>query len=311
MLSSGILFAALLVVICYFWTWTQLPIFLANLTVILVMPATLMSQFAQPDDMEIDSDTTTPTSLTLPPYRNRALTSKQERKLVAFLDDLFLQLTRNYKKRSDISSKLTTLPAYLEAARHLLLLVIQIPPIDPSTGLRIAYLLRLTGDVIFAIPGYHLDISNTISIQETLRDLLGFLGDLDRAWLAVFQSQVWDPSTGQVVDLVIAVDDDDPPTINPSSNIPSASSLSFKSTPPSQTDVTRLQSLLFTGDTSLEEWLSNEKTRANDADSDDVSGMLDRMGLLEEFDSLFMRTLGFLGGFAGTVAKPGDELVME
>ena len=67
-----------------------------------VMPATLISQSAQPDDsddMETDSDKT-PTSLTLPAYRNRALTSKQERKLVAFLDDLFLQLTRNYKKRS-------------------------------------------------------------------------------------------------------------------------------------------------------------------------------------------------------------------
>ena len=66
------------------------------------MPETVASQLAQPDDsddMEIDSDKT-PTSLTLPAYRNRALTSKQERKLVAFLDDLFLQLTRNYKKRS-------------------------------------------------------------------------------------------------------------------------------------------------------------------------------------------------------------------
>jgi len=257
--------------------------------------------------MDIDSDAT---SLTLPPYRNRPLTAKQERKLVAFLDDLFLQLTRNYRKRYDISSTLKTLPAYLEAARHLLLLVIQIPPIDPSTGLRIAYLLRLTGDVISAIPGYQLDISSTISIQGTLRDLLGFLGDLDQAWLVVLRSQVWDPSTGQAVDLVIAVDDDEPQTINPSSsNVPSA--LSIKSTPPSQTDVTRLQSLLFTGDSSLEEWLSNEKARADDADSDDVSEMLDRMGLLEEFDSLFVRTLDFLGGFAGTVAKPGDELVME
>jgi len=256
--------------------------------------------------MDIDSDAT---SLTLPPYRNRALTAKQESKLVAFLDDLFLQLTRHYRKRSDISSTLKTLPAYLEAARHLLLLVIQIPPIDPSTSLRIAYLLRLTENVIFAIPGYQLDISSTISIQETLRALLGFLGDLDQAWLTVLRSQVWDPSTGQAVDLVIAVDDD-PQTINPSSsNVPSA--LSIKSTPPSQTDVTRLQSLLFTGDSSLEEWLSNEKARADDADSDDVSGMLDRMGLLEEFDSLFIRTLDFLGGFAGTVAKPGDELVME
>ena len=202
-----------------------------------------------------------------------------------------------------------TLPTYLEAARHLLLLVIQIPPIDPSTGLRIAYLLRLTGDVLFAIPGYQLETSNTTSIQETLRDLLEFLGDLDQAWLAVLQSQVWDPLTGQAVDLVIAVNDN-PQTTNPPQvpNIPSA--LNIKSTPPSQTEITRLQSLLFTGESSLEEWLTNEKTRADDADSD-VSGMLDHLGLLEEFDSLFVRTLDFLGGFTGTAAEPAEELVME
>ena len=57
--------------------------------------------------------------------------------------------------------------------------------------------------------------------------------------------------------------------------------------------------------------MSNEKARADDADSDDVSGMLESMGLLEEFDSLFIRTLDFLGGFADTIAKPGDELVVE
>jgi len=227
------------------------------------------------------------------------------------LDDLFLQLTRNYRKRSDVSSTLRTLPAYLEAARHLLLLVIQIPPIDPSTGLRIAYLLRLTGDVLFAITGYKLETSDT-SIQETLRDVLEFLGDLDRAWLAVLQSQVWDPSTGQAVDLVVTLYDDsaDHQTINPPSNTPSA--LSIKSTPPSQTELTRLQSLFFTGESSLEEWLTSEKSRADDdADNDDVSGMLDRMGLLDEFDSLFVRTLDFLGSFTGTTAEPVEELVME
>lgn len=279
------------------------------------MPVTLESQLALPDDpdgMEIDfdHDSETPTSLTLPAYRNRALTSKQERTLVAFLDDLFLQLTRNYKKRSDISSTLRTLPAYLEAAKHLLLLVIQIPPIDPSTPLRIAYLLRLTGDVLSAIPGYQLETSNATTIQATLRDLVKFLGDLDQAWLAVLQSQVWDPSAAQAVDLVIAVDDDSHIS-NTSPNSPSA--LRIKSTPLNQTEVTRLKSLLFAGESALEEWLTNEKTKsqAEDADSDDVSGMLERMGLLEEFDSLFIRTLDFLGGFTGTVAEPGEEVVME
>jgi hypothetical protein len=106
------------------------------------------------------------------------------------------------------------------------------------------------------------------------------------------------------VDLVVALNDD-PQTINPPSNIPSA--LSIKSTPPSQTEVTRLKSLLFTGESSLEEWLTNDLARADDADNDDVSGMLERMGLLDEFDSLFVRTLDFLGGFTGTTAEPIEE----
>ena len=79
------------------------------------MPATLVSQTALPDNldgMDIDSDET-PTSLTLPAYRNRALTSRQERILVTFLDDLFLQLTRNYKKRSVYLPSQSTLPAPL------------------------------------------------------------------------------------------------------------------------------------------------------------------------------------------------------
>ena len=71
------------------------------------MPAILVAQPDDSDEMEIDSDST-PTSLTLPAYRNRALTSKQERKLVAFLDDQFLQLTRNYKKRSVYISSISS-----------------------------------------------------------------------------------------------------------------------------------------------------------------------------------------------------------
>ena len=61
----------------------------------------------------------------------------------------------------------------------------------------------------------------------------------------------------------------------------------------------------------MEEWLTNAKSRADDTYNDDVSGMLDRMGLLDEFDSLFVRTLDFLGGFTGTTAEPVEELVME
>ncbi|KAF8162760.1 hypothetical protein B0H34DRAFT_692842 [Crassisporium funariophilum] len=252
---------------------------------------------AKPSSMQVENHSTPPPAAQASPIRNRALTAKQERKLVEYLDDSFLTLTSNYKKRSDISSTLRTLPEYLEAARRLLALIIQIPPIDPSTSLRIAYLLRLTGDILGAIPGYKLAASES-GTQNTLLELLDFLDDLDQAWLAVLQGQVWDPASAEGVDLVVPIDD-----------AALASPAIVKSTPPSQTEVTRLRSLLFSGESTLEEWLSNERKGVNDPD--DVSGMLERMGLLDQFDSLFTRTLDYLGGFAGHAVDPGPEVVME
>ncbi|KAJ3495919.1 hypothetical protein NLJ89_g10555 [Agrocybe chaxingu] len=100
-----------------------------------------------------------------------------------------------------------------------------------------------------------------------------------------------------------------------------------KSSPPSQTDLARLRSLLFSGEATLEEWLSHERdggdapatfTNGDDAGkeaADDISLMLARMGLLEQFDALFVRTLDYLGGFSDSVAEnvvhPGEEVVME
>ena len=66
-----------------------------------------------------------------------------------------------------------------------------------------------------------------------LQDLLDFLDDLGQAWVAVLQGQVWDPSSGAGVDLVVPID--------------SLSELNVKSTPPSQTHVAGLRSLLIGG----------------------------------------------------------------
>ncbi|KAF9557755.1 hypothetical protein CPC08DRAFT_639911 [Agrocybe pediades] len=244
--------------------------------------------------------------------RRRPLSSKQERKLMDYLDENFLELTRNFKKRSESTSSLKTLTAYLEAARKLLGIILQIPPLDPSAGLRITYLLRLTGEVLGSIPSYSMGHSQSSpSVQETLQELADFLDDLDQSWLAVLQGQVWDPETAEGVDLILPIDDI---SRTPNSTLP------LKSTPPSQTDIARLRSLLFAGESSLEEWLTNQNAQPgeNTADKDDlgdVTRMLERMGLLEEFDSLFARTLDYLGGFSGKVSRsivnPDEEVLME
>lgn len=238
---------------------------------------------------------------------------------MAYLDDHFLQITRNFKKRADESSTLRTLHAYLEASRQLLKIILQIPPADPSTSLRTAYLLRLTGDVLNSITGYRLTsenrptngrldgpIASTANLDSiplplagsALHDLLDLLDDLDQAWVAVLQGQVWDPNSGAGVDLVVPIDS--------SSGLPL---MNVKSTPPSQTDVARLRSLLIGGQSALEEWLGEERlTPGGEGEEDDLSATLERMGLLDEFDELFSKTLDFLGGLGGVIVEPGSTV---
>ena len=130
--------------------------------------------------------------------------------------------------------------------------------------------------------------------RSALQDLLDFLDDLDQAWVAVLQGQVWDPSSGAGVDLVVPID---------------SSALNVKSTPPSQTDVTRLRSLLIGGQSALEEWLGEERlTQGGEGEEDDLSATLERMGLLDEFDELFSKTLDFLGGLGGIIVEPGSTV---
>ncbi|KAJ7145010.1 hypothetical protein C8R43DRAFT_1108830 [Mycena crocata] len=212
----------------------------------------------------------------------RALNPRQERRLVNFLDDKFLELTRNYKKRSQPSTHLPTLTLYLEASRTLLSLILQIPPIDPSTSLRTAYLLRLTNDVLASAPGYPAD-------GETIPILLDWLDDLDQAWLSVLQAQVWDAENGPA-DLVIDAE---------------AAATGMKSSPVSQTERTRLRSLLIGGSATLEEWLAAGESTPHtiiEEDEDetaspmgDVENVLERLGVQDGFDELFFRTLQELG----------------
>ncbi|KAI0738029.1 hypothetical protein C8Q80DRAFT_292205 [Daedaleopsis nitida] len=156
------------------------------------------------------------------PSPTNPLSQAQERKIVDYLEDHFLDITRNYKKRSDPSSNLTTLAAYLEATHHMLSLILQIPPVDPSAPLRTSFLLRLTGEVLQSVTGYVPDM-------DVLPVLLAWLTDLDRGWLAVLRSQAWD------ADACVGVD----------AALPEGA----RASPMSQTERARLRSLLLGGRT--------------------------------------------------------------
>ncbi|KAK7035947.1 hypothetical protein R3P38DRAFT_2909914 [Favolaschia claudopus] len=219
----------------------------------------------------------------LPHKQTNALTARQERRLRNYLEEQFLELTRGYKTRSEPASSVPTLQSYLDSAQQILAMILRIPPVDPSTSLRTAFLLRFTNDVLSSVSGYSID-STAIPI------LYDWLDDLDQAWLMVLQTKVWDPENGPI-DLVLAAE---------------AAAAATKSSPLTQTERTRLRSLLLGGTETLEEWLATVGTRPaldsiREEDEEDagplydVRDMLEGLGLENEFDQLFWRTLRELG----------------
>ncbi|KII89430.1 hypothetical protein PLICRDRAFT_698472 [Plicaturopsis crispa FD-325 SS-3] len=208
-----------------------------------------------------------------------ALSPRQERRLIEYLDNRFLAITRAYKKRTvpqsststapDTPLNIPTLTSYLAATREVLSLILQIPPIDPSTSLRTTFLLRFTGETMSCICGYP-------PVAEDIPELLEWLDDLDNAWLTVLQARVWDPSLRAGVDLIIPAEEFSKPV---------------HSTPLNQTERTRLRSLLVGGTSSLEEWLA---------------GIVDEEGEGEQqaLDDLFSRTLEELGALSGVTMDP-------
>ncbi|KAF9061690.1 hypothetical protein BDP27DRAFT_324330 [Rhodocollybia butyracea] len=216
-----------------------------------------------------------PDSSVPPKPKIQPLTQNQERRLVAFLDNEFLEMTRGYKKRSSETSNLRTLETYLQAAQRILGLILQIPPVDPSTSLRTQLLLRLTNDVLTCIPGY------PPTSDENLPIAMEFLDDLDQSWCAVLQSQVWNPQEGIGEDLIVDAED---------------VTKGIKSTPMSQTERTRLKSLLLGGVTTLEEWLEGKPIGVNRQPLGDV--------LEDGLNDIFSNTLEELGGLGVVALEP-------
>ncbi|KAL4065163.1 hypothetical protein J3A83DRAFT_4264834 [Scleroderma citrinum] len=181
-------------------------------------------------------------------------------------------------------TRLPTLTSYLDAMHNLLAFILRIPPVDPSTALRTTFLLRLTGDVMNSVTGYPPSV-------DGLRLLVDFLDDLDQAWVAVLRSQAWDPTTGEGVDLIIPVDEIQPGTTP------------IQSSPMSQTERTRLRSLFVTGTAGLEEWLMG-----SDLGGGDWEKVLERAGVLQEFNDLFSSALVELGCEAGMSNDSVEEV---
>ena len=173
--------------------------------------------------------------------------------------------------RSEPTTHLSTLQLYLETATKLLSMILQIPPIDPSTSLRTSYLLHLSNDVLSSVVGYQPTPQNVV-------DLLDWLDDLDQAWLAVLQSQIWDPKEGVGTEL-------GEEALN-----------GTKSSPLNQTEKTRLRSLLLGGVETFEEWVYGGADGTSQEQRDDT---LESMGLHQAFDQVFSRTLDELGGLGG------------
>lgn len=145
--------------------------------------------------------------------------------------------------------------------RTLLTLTLQIPPVALSGMLRTSLLLRLTGTVFDDIVGYLPDIADLIP-------LLQWLDMLDRGWFSVLCRHAWDPMRGGV-------------------ELPEEL---LKKTPlPTQTDCTRVHSLLVTGISALESWMEG-KDEDGDGEDNLVHDMR-RLGCQSTFDELFHRTL--------------------
>ncbi|KAJ7700768.1 hypothetical protein B0H17DRAFT_1128625 [Mycena rosella] len=230
--------------------------------------------------------------LDAPPPPPRALSARQERRLIAFLDDKFLELTRGYKMRSQPSkTPLSTLSAFLAAATPLLALILQIPP---ACTLRTSYLLRLTHDVLSSVPGYPAPADS-----GGMTELLDWLDDLDQGWVCVLCARAWDPMDGAA---------------DPGPGAETAAGTATKGA--TQTERTRLRGLLVSGAAALEEWLGGaprqhpgviieeDEDENPEDEGEDVADVLARLGVQDGFDALFYRTLEELGELSGVGVLP-------
>ncbi|KAH9978463.1 hypothetical protein BJV74DRAFT_780632, partial [Russula compacta] len=206
------------------------------------------------------------------------LSERQERRLLDYVDQKYLRIRQEYSRRHEPESELPTLRAYFLATQTLLTLTLQVPPLTQSGMLRISLLLRLTGTVMEDIVGYPPGATD-------LSPLLEWLDMLDRGWLSVLCRQAWDPVRGEGVEL--------------------PEELLEKTPLPTQTDRTRVHSLLITGISTLEDWREGK----NEDDEDSLVHDMRRLGHQNTFDDLFHRTLTKLHELGPDEGDDEEELL--
>lgn len=118
-----------------------------------------------------------------------------------------------------------------------------------------------------SVPGYTPD-------EKSLPILLDWLQDLDEGWLAVLRSQGWDPAARSGV--IVRLPD------------------GARSGSLSQTERTRLKSLLVAATEMLEEWVELLQTRLGEGEVLDIKTT--QGGRLEDLFSGTLTEIGFLRG---------------
>ncbi|KAG8804930.1 hypothetical protein FRC17_005825 [Serendipita sp. 399] len=219
------------------------------------------------------------------PRALHALTSAQERRLVTYVEDKLLDITRSFQKRFLPSSKLQTLPEYIHAMRSLIFdIIMSIPPIMPSGALRTSLLLRITADLFEAIPGYRPFVSSDSDeteeeimstsggsggseVGETTKhypliDLFELFTDLDSAWMAIISCQVWNKETRTGQDVIVSatgMEVEHEYVMKEEDEESKEGILDFAEDiqlyAPNSTECTRLRSLIVTGMSAIEDWL--------------------------------------------------------
>lgn len=193
------------------------------------------------------------------------------------------------------SSALRTLPQYLQAMKSLIFeLVMKLPPVEPTGMLRVTLFLKLTADLLEAIPGYsplppgdNDSDEDMEGIEEEdspadhpLTALFTLFQDLDSAWVAVLSCQAWNSTEMRGQDIIVDFSSQTEPTENGTVEALSPSEVAIKIHAPTITDTTRLRSMIIAGISALEDWL----------DRDDIPH-----SAREPFEGSFEETLRLLG----------------
>ena len=128
------------------------------------------------------------------PFTSRKpLTAVQESRIIRHLDPALLDLSGDFESRHSSSSQFSTLASFLDTLPSLLSLILSIPTAKPSGGLRIAYLLQLTGYLGPAIEGYPLN-------DESLDILFRTIDEFDKGWQTVLEGKEYVNLSAQAKD---------------------------------------------------------------------------------------------------------------